>query len=274
MNGMLACLHYTIHIAFGSVAKSIYHPIVYPEIAILNGMRQLLCTMSVLLAAATNSLKRAGAPPTEAATEEQLSDAEVAASIVDILHFGRPVVKDVEEILAENEQAKLDQERADVLAELEDIVGIVPSPRKQPTPELELEPTPAPLPQKQPEPVAAPAAKSPRSPKSPRKQKPNSPRAAKSPEAPRPVKEPKKPEEKKPVAAVAPVPAPTPTPTPAPTPAPTAAGGVNPDGSIPCPVADLPPLPAGFDINTISETNLPPGFPPNPGKPARSSCIP
>lgn len=56
--------------------------------------------------------------------------------------------------------------------------------------------------------------------------------------------------------------------SPAPAPAPAAAAVVaNADGSIPCPVAGLPPLPAGWKIDDITETNLPPGFPEAPAKP-------
>jgi len=81
--------------------------------------------------------------------------------------------------------------------------------------------------------------------------------------------QPKKHEKKKktePVPAAA-KPIPAPAPAPAPTPAPIASGGGG-NAALQQVYTSLglPPMPAGWKVDDITEDNLPPGYPPPPPK--------
>jgi hypothetical protein len=238
----------------------------------------------------------------EVPAEQDLTPEETAQALIDVLHYVRPVKKVQQEIVKEDAQ-KQEQERDELLKMMETTVGLKPeeSQRRPPGPEpprpSDVQPKPAvkPEPVKQPEPAKPVAVKQPEP--TPTKQpepvktgagagqdlkgsgkKPDPKGKGKDDGKGKGKDDGKKPDPKPQPTPAKPTPAPTPAATgstsstttaaPAPAAAPAAGAPVpNADGSIPCPVGGLPPLPAGWKIEDINENNLPPGFPEAPVKP-------
>lgn len=96
LNGMFAALHYCIQLNISSACKSLYHPIIPPELSTLCSVRLMFGSLAVVLVNALPALLNGSAVDTEDNFDSlDMVTASVSvpnASVMDVLHYGRPLI--------------------------------------------------------------------------------------------------------------------------------------------------------------------------------------
>jgi hypothetical protein len=130
LNGMFASLHYTIQLNLAATCKALYHPVIPPELSALNAIRLMFGTLAIVLMNAIPSLTQGPESPTEDNYDGiDMVTASVAVpnwSIMDVLHYGRPlIVRDEPKIVI----AKQEPETVNsILNALEEDLGLEKGP--------------------------------------------------------------------------------------------------------------------------------------------------
>ena len=97
LNGMFAALHYTIQLNIASSCKALYHPIIPPELSALCSIRLMFGTLGVVL---VNALPALTSGTQSNPTDDNYDGLDMVtasicvpnSSIIDVLHYGRPLI--------------------------------------------------------------------------------------------------------------------------------------------------------------------------------------
>lgn len=286
LNGMFAALHYCIQLNISSACKALYHPIIPPELSTLCSIRLMFGSLAVVLVNALPALLNGTTDPSEDNFESlDMVTASVSvpnSSVMDVLHYGRPlIIRDEPKVVmvgGQEEEPKKPETVNTILDELDADLGVehIPVPIKLKPAVKEPEELPPAVVQATPRtPNANPLGAVPTLPAtSPRSEKsrptlteftkgaglggaPTTPKGTNTganplgapPSSNNPLGAPPK--------TVEPVKAAVPVAEPSKPAAAEPAGGAPP--GAPTPWTTIP-------ADTIDENNLPPGYPPFPGK--------
>lgn len=153
LNGMFAALHYCIQLNVSSACKSLYHPIIPPELSTLCSIRLMFGSLAVVLInalpALINGNSAIGDDNFESLDMITASVSVPNASVMDVLHYGRPlIIRDEPKLImvgGQEEEPKKETVNT-ILDQLDAELGVehIPAPVK---PRKEPEEMPQPQPQ-------------------------------------------------------------------------------------------------------------------------------